>query len=131
MNELRLFADPDCWIFQEVYPDEFESYGCGPGGAGDSLVPDTVWFTVSIRPACRIHDWGYRHACDASEEGRKRHDRIFRNNALRIVDYHTKSRILKWLRYRRVQTYYVMVRKFGSPAYWEERNKEQEYRKTT
>ena len=126
MKTLRLFADPECWEFKKKFPDEFESYGCGPGGEGDFLIPDTVYITVSIRDACRIHDWGYRHGPGASEDDRKRHDQILKNNALRIVDNKTNWRLMRWLRYRRVQTYYTMVRKFGSPAYWEDRNKDDE-----
>lgn len=121
----ELFADAECWIFKRDFPDEFASYGCGPGGLGDFLVPDTVWF-LSIRDACRVHDWGYRHCKDASEDDRARHDRILKNNGQRIVDFHTESKFLKKLRYRRVLTYYKMVRSFGSPAYWSERNSSDE-----
>ena len=116
-----LFADAECWEFKWSHPTEFESYGCGPGGVGDFLVPDTVW-GLSIRDACRVHDWGYRHAKDSCEDDRKRHDRILKNNSQRIVDANTKYSWLKKLRYRRVLTYYRMVRNFGGPAYWEERN---------
>ena len=118
-----LFADEKCWEFKKKFPDEFESYGCGPGGIGDWFVPDTV-YGLSIREACRIHDWGYRHSTEASEEDRASHDRIFLNNSLRIVDKQAKLRILTWLRYRRCQKYYGLVRAFGGPAYWEERNPE-------
>jgi hypothetical protein len=120
--KLELFADAACWEFKWAHIDEFMSYGCGPGGFGDFLVPDTVW-GLSIRDACRIHDWGYRHCEGASEEERAKHDRILKNNSLRIVDYHTKWSLLKRLRYIRVETYYKMVRAFGAPAYWSERNK--------
>ena len=123
--KLELFADADCWDFKRDFVDEFESYGCGPGGLGDFLVPDTVW-GLSIRDACRVHDWGYRHCKDASEDDRARHDRILRNNSQRIVDANTKFKVLKRLRYIRVNTYYKMVRAFGSTAYWSERNKPQE-----
>ena len=118
---MKLFADPECWEFKKKYPDEFSSYGCGPGGLGDFVVPDTVYF-LSVRDACRIHDWGYRHAPEASDEDRKRHDRILSNNMLRIVNAKTKSKILRKLLYRRCKTYYQMVRAFGGPAYWDERN---------
>jgi len=121
----KLFADQECWEFKKKFPDEFKSYGCGPGGVGDFLVPDTI-YGLSVRDACRIHDFGYRHSSVSSEEDRKKHDRILRNNCLRIVNDHTKYRILKMLRYRRVKTYYMAVRFFGSPAYWEERNDEKE-----
>jgi hypothetical protein len=117
----ELFADAECWEFKEKFPDEFKSYGCGPGGLGDFLIPDTVWF-LSIRDACRIHDWGYRHSPGCSDEDRKRHDRILLNNSLRIVDANTKFRTLKFFRYRRCKTYYHAVRAFGGPAYWSERN---------
>ena len=122
---IELYADVNCWKFKAQYPEEFASYGCGPGGFGDFLVPDTV-YGLSIRNACRIHDWGYRHALDNSEEDRAMHDRILKNNALRIVDNWTKYKWLRWLRYRRVQKYYIAVRVFGSRAYWSERNKTEE-----
>ena len=116
-----LYANAECWEFKWMHPEEFESYGCGPGGIGDFFVPDTVW-GLSIRDACRIHDWHYRHCEEASEEDRKRADRILRNNAQRIVDASTKWRWVKRLRYTRIKTYYKMVRAFGGPAYWNERN---------
>jgi hypothetical protein len=121
VKECELFADAACWEFKGDFPEEFASYGCGPGGLGDFLVPDTVW-GLSITDACRIHDWGYRHGEDASEDDKARHDRILRNNSQRIVDANTKWGWLKRLRYIRINTYYVMVCKFGGPAYWEERN---------
>ena len=121
----ELYADVVCWEFKRDFPEEFAGYGCGPGGIGDFLVPDTV-YGLSIRPACQVHDHGYRHGKDASEEDRARHDRILKNNSLRIVDDHTKWWILKRLRYHRVEKYYIMVRAFGGPAYWSERNKAEE-----
>ena len=125
MKKVELFADAECWEFKWQHPEEFASYGCGPGGIGDFLVPDTV-YGLSIRDACRVHDWGYRHCKNASEDDRARHDRILKNNSQRIVDFHTKNWLLKKLRYRRVLTYYYMVKNFGSTAYWSERNKSSE-----
>ena len=121
----ELFADAECWDFKKNFPDEFASYGCGPGGIGDFAVPDTVWF-LSIKPACAIHDWGYRHCKEASEMDRERHDRILKNNALLIVRNHTKPGILRRLRERRVKTYYFFVAFGGGPSYWGERNKPEE-----
>lgn len=48
-GELKLFAPPTYWT---TPGDEIDvvAGGCGPGGAGDRLVPDTVWF-LSIREA--------------------------------------------------------------------------------
>ena len=121
----KLYAPAECWIFKGKYPDEFASYGCGPGGIGDFLVPDTV-YGLSIRDACRVHDFGYRHSLGNSEEDRAMHDRILKNNSLRIVDDHADWKWVKWLRYQRVEKYYLAVRAFGSRAYWSERNKPEE-----
>lgn len=121
---VQLFVPPECQEFIKNHPDEFESYGCGPGGIGDYLVPDTV-YGLSIRNACRIHDWGYRHSQDASEEARKAHDKILSYNSARIVKAKTQSQLLLKLRLRRVRTYYQMVRAFGGRAYWDENRNEQ------
>ena len=123
--KVELFADKECWEFKERFPDEFKSYGCGPGGIGDFLVPDTV-YGLSIKEACRIHDWGYRHCKWASEEDRARHDRIFLNNMLRIIDAKTNLYILRQLRAYRCYAYYIAVRKFGARSYWCERNNNEE-----
>lgn len=133
----ELFADVECWEFKARFPEEFDSYGCGPGGLGDILVPDVIPFVtfpfgqINIRSACKPHDWGYRHSGPSNEDERARHDMVFANNAKRIVDYEITR--LKWpfrnspkwkLRcYERINFYYEMIRKHGSGAYWEERNK--------
>ena len=75
MKKIQLFADPECWKFQKEHPDEFATFGCGPGGIGDWFVPDTIWF-LNIKPACQIHDWYYRFQPGASEEDRAAADRI-------------------------------------------------------
>ena len=118
---LKLFADTKCWDFQRAYPDEFASYGCGPGGIGDLLVPDTV-YGLSIKPACQVHDWDNRHAKQASKKHRKSCDKRFKKNMFIIVDYNTSGWLLRRLRFTRCRTYYHMVRLFGGPAYWDERN---------
>jgi hypothetical protein len=122
LGDAKLFADPVCWDFVEQYEDEFMSYGCGPGGVGDYLVPDTMW-GLYIGNACRIHDWYYRWDYDNYCEARRNEaDRILKNNSIRIINRYTHSNILRKLRYRRAQTYYTMVHNFGANAYWEDRN---------
>ena len=118
---MKLFADLACLEFQRQFPDEFGRYGCGPGGLGDFFVPDTVYLTVSIKPACRIHDWAYRHSLESSEKDRKRHDKMLLDNSLLIVQEETKWKWLLKLRARRCRTYYKMVRAFGGPSYWKNR----------
>ena len=124
---MKLFAHPECWKFIEEHPEEFDNFGCGPGGMGDLLVPDHM-YGLDISLACKIHDWYYRFHPSNSEEGRLEADSIFRNNLLRIVRAKSKSKILRWLRIIRCRTYYSMVRFGGGPAYYEERNADDEYR---
>lgn len=127
---MKLFACPECWLFAEEHPEDFASFGCGPGGLGDRLVPDTM-YGLDISDACRIHDWYYRFYPENTEEARAMADRVLKNNLLRIVREKTKSSILLWLRERRCQTYYIMVRNFGAPAFFEERNSETELREVS
>jgi len=113
----KLYAPNECLEFQLSHPEEFESFGCGPGSIGDYLVPDTVWF-LSIKKACQIHDWYYRLWKGTD---RKEADKVFSNNMQRIVRNHTKYKWLLKLRLRRCNLYYQMVRKRGGPAFWNER----------
>lgn len=123
---MKLFAHRECWTFIEKFPKDFKSFGCGPGGIGDILVPDTM-YGLDVSDACRIHDWYYRFYSDNTEEGRRVADDVFKNNLLRIVRAKSKSKILRWLRVRRCRTYYSLVRFGGGPAYYEDRNPDSEY----
>jgi len=116
----QLIAEDACWEFQLDYPEEFNSYGCGPGGFGDWFVPDTMW-GLSVRPACRIHDWDYRHSKGWGEDHREECDKRLKENCLIIVDHFSKNKWIKCLRHIRVNTYFYMVRLFGGPSYWKER----------
>jgi len=124
---MKLFAHPKCWKFIEEHPEEFQSFGCGPGGIGDILVPDRI-YGLDVSDACRIHDWYYRFHPSNSPDGRLEADSIFKNNLLRIVKAKSKNKIIRWLRVRRCRTYYSLVRFGGGPAYYEDRNPDSEYR---
>ena len=114
---MKLFAPDEFWDTKDVHWDDMEG-GCGPGGVGDWLVPDTVW-GLNIRPACVIHDWMY--AFGETLEDKMRADRVFLNNMVRIVIHNTKNGILLKLRLRRTRTYYEAVKRFGGPAFWDEK----------
>jgi len=120
INNITLFADPECWEFMEKYPDEFDKFGCGAGKFWDRLIPDTVWF-LSIKPACQIHDWYYRFYFDSlygnAKETRKTIDGIFYDNMVCIVNAKTNFEFIKRLRMRRVKIYYTTVRLFGAIAF--------------
>lgn len=84
--------------------------GCGTGGTGDFLVPDTVYF-LSIKPACKIHDWMFTIFND--EAGFKLANQVFLDNMHRINREKSKHGWLKWLRGRRIMKYYLSVKCFG------------------
>ena len=118
---MRLKRTKKCLIFEKLFPDEYASFGCGPGGVGDWFVPDTMW-GLSVREACRQHDYDYRSSNAASEEHRKQCDDRMRDNMRIIVNAKSDSKILKALRHVRINTYYWFVRSCGGGSYWKERN---------
>ena len=124
---MKLFAHPDCWKFiVDVITQSDDSF-LNQGGVGDVLVPDKM-YGLDVSDACRIHDWYYRFYPDNSSAGRQEADSILKNNLIRIVRAKSKSRVLRWLRLLRCRTYYGAVRFGGGPAYYEDRNVEDEYR---
>ncbi|CCK81183.1 MULTISPECIES: hypothetical protein [Desulfobacula] len=90
--------------------------GCGPGGLGDFMVPDTVYF-VSIKAACMIHDWCF--TVFNSEAGFKLSNQIFLDNMQRIVRAETYNKLLMSLRLARVKKYYRAVQDFGRVFYYD------------
>jgi len=113
---LRLYYPP-------TFPKSVEFFHgkCGAGsGLGEKLVPETIWF-LNITPACKIHDHMYAIA-DPTDEAKKEADRTFRNNMIRIVHYHTDSVIITRLRLNRANVYYRIVKDFGGPAFWNNKN---------
>ncbi len=84
--------------------------GCGPGGLGDFLIPDTV-YGLSVKPACKIHDWMFIIYND--EAGFRLANQVFLDNMIRINNYTSKNVLLKWLRTRRILKYYRAVRDLG------------------
>ena len=101
--------------------------GCGPGkGFGDWVVPDRIW-GLPIVEACKIHDWMY--FMGKTEKDREEADRAFLNNMLRIVEAHEGwSKFLNGFRRYRAVTYYNAVRDFGGPSFWNEKNKDSEFK---
>jgi len=91
--------------------------GCGPGGAGDMLVPDTIYL-LKVTLACKIHDWCF--AVWNDDAGFKKANDIFKNNLLRIIEQHGSwCKALHFLRKKRAITYYKAVRHFGKPSFFD------------
>ena len=118
---MKLLRTKECLIFEKLFPDEYKTFGCGPGGVGDWFIPDTMW-GLSVKEACKQHDHDYRFGSGASDEHRKQCDTRMRLNMLIIVDAESKTKTFKALRHIRVNTYYFMVRACGRNAYWNERD---------
>jgi hypothetical protein len=108
---------------EDVIQDAIGEGGCGPGGFGDLLIPDSM-YGLKIKKACSIHDWMYHFGKDDLDKSRA--DRVFLNNLIRIINKNTKNRFMRMLRYRRAKTYYSMVCVFGGPAFWSDKNKPEE-----
>ena len=92
--------------------------GCGAANAKFDFVPDTI-YGLCITPACNIHDWMY-YAADPDIIFKREADRVFFNNMLRIIE--DKGGFLKTARRRRALKYYLAVKYFGGPAFWEGKN---------
>lgn len=129
--EIKLFA-PEIYGCQpcsyfEATPEMLTDAtgGCGPGGFGDILVPDRM-YGLSVRAACSIHDWTYHWG--ETLEDKKLADRIFLNNMIRIIKAGSLLDWLKRLRLKRAKLYYNMVKNYGGPAFWDNKNKPYEMR---
>lgn len=109
-----LLAPWEYWTLDEEKKEELELGGCGPGGIGDFLVPDTVW-GLSIRPACEIHD--YMYADGRTWDDKRLADKVFLANMSSIIKARTRSRLLLHLRLLRARTYYRAVRDFGALSF--------------
>ena len=119
---MKLFAPESYWNDPRV---EEVVGGCGPGGFGDLLVPDTV-YGMSIKESCRIHDWCY--FIGNKQEDKDEADNIFLNNMIRQITDGTMLWILKRLRLRRAKIYYQMVHFFGGPSFWDDKNEISEFK---
>lgn len=109
-----LLAPWEYWALDDRAKGALGLGGCGPGGIGDFLVPDTVW-GLSIRPACEIHD--YMYADGRTWDDKRLADKVFLANMVSIVRAKTDNAVLRWLRLQRVRTYYRAVRDFGAISF--------------
>ena len=127
-SKVKLFAPVEYWRLKKEDPESLSMLvgGCGPGGIGDHIVPDTLW-GMKVTAACAIHDFYYSEMMPGTIECKEEADRVFLNNMLRIVDARSKNKLLKRLRRRRAKTYYYCVKWWGGPAFWEHKNTEGEY----
>lgn len=116
---IKLYAPPSYW---RCSTDELNAVtgGCGPGGKGDYLVPDTM-YGLSVFRACQIHDYMYYEG--KTQEDKEKADRAFLNNMVRIINAETKWKWLRSLRKCRARTYYTAVRYGGGGSFWDGKNR--------
>jgi hypothetical protein len=117
-KDIELYAPTGYWLLTPAEKAVICN-GAGPKGYG-WLVPDTLW-GLSIKEAANIHDYMYSKEYKPwSNETKKEADRVFLNNMIRLIN--NASKLLRWLRLRRAQTYYEAVSHFGGPCYWHGKN---------
>ena len=121
---VKLFAPAQYWETPEHIIDDMTG-GCGPGGFGDGLVPDTL-YGLSVFQACRVHD--YMYGVGETLADKEKADRVFLNNMIRLIKAATSWKWLRRLRMRRARTYYYFVKEFGADAFWSGKNKAEEER---
>ena len=122
MKKVKLFAPPAYWDTPAEDVDKITG-GCGPGRFGDWLVPDSLLF-LSIKKACRIHDFMY--AIGETIDDKERSDRVFLNNMLRLIMAGAKFWLLRNPRMRMAYGFYEMVKRYGGPAFWHGKNSDKE-----
>lgn len=115
LDGFRLAAPQSFWDYLDQDMSDVVN-GCGPGGLGDRIVPDNVYF-LSIKAACKIHDWMFTILND--EHGFLLSNQVFLDNMLRINHARTKNKLLYLLRFKRIQKYYRMVTDFGRLFYYD------------
>lgn len=87
--------------------------GCGRDGLEDKAIPDSGW-GLDFKPSCRVHDWMIQQA----KENYRRHkdearlvaeerfaDSALAFNLINSANQLTKSKLLRWLRLRRIYKY--------------------------
>jgi len=111
----KLAAPKSFWDADQELRDAVVG-GCGPGGSGDRLVPDTMYL-LKVTPACAIHDWCF--AVWNNKAGFTLANNLFKNNMLRIISQHGGNEYTKCLRRRRAITYYKAVHYFGEPSFFD------------
>ena len=119
-----VYGDQPC-SFHFATPDQKADAtgGCGPGGMGDLLVPDTLW-GLSVRRSCQIHDWMYTFG--ETEDDKTRADLIFLNNMVREIKAAKSWGLLENLRLHRAKIYYHAVSIFGGSSFHDSSNDPEE-----
>ena len=120
-EQTYLWAPPEYWVLtiEEIEKIIESTGGCGPGGFGDYLVPDTLFGVINIKPACRIHD--YMYATGEDQEDKDYADEVFLSNMKQIILWETagwyedkkRQTLVRKECFRQAETYHMIVHLFG------------------
>lgn len=121
MAELILYA-PQTFVDATLERRGEICNGCGTWDSWKLEYITDRLFGLSIKEACDIHDWMY--VFGQTEKDREEADRVFRNNMLRIVEWCGGWGPIIFLRRRKAQHYYVLVKTFGGIYFWANKNAE-------
>lgn len=114
-RKLKLDAPVSFWLTDEATL-EMITGGCGPGRFGDHGWFDKIYL-LSIKLACRIHDFEY--STGKTLEEKLIADNRFLRNMFKIINTQSKFEFIKILRRYRALSYYNMVSEFGEDAFEE------------
>ena len=133
LEQTFLWAPKEYWEFtEEQLRDLIGDGGCGPGGVGDYLVPDKLYGSIDVKPACMIHD--YMYAVGEDEHDKDYADEVFFNNMLQLIMWETaswygdkeKQARVREECFRQAKTYFNFVKWFGGPSFWAGKEKPKE-----
>lgn len=113
----KLFAPESYYRLSE----EDKAAICNGMGSANSIlspiIPNTMYL-LDVEECGNIHDFMYY--IGKTLEDKKEADRVFLNNMLRVID--AKGGWLVWFRRSRARKYYLAVKYFGGPAFWDGKN---------
>ena len=97
----------------------------GCGAAGSWIRPPKRMYGTNMVSAFHIHDWMYSEGITI--EDKEKADRVMLNNLNRLIKIDSR----KWykpsfLQRRRALKYYLAVKYFGGPAFWDGKSKQED-----
>lgn len=114
---VSLFAPQDFW-FLRIKEMKHRGYGCGPGGLGDKLIPDSMYFLCVWWP-CAIHDHMYRDKEATTLYDKWAADVVLLTNLNDWIEAKTKLSIVRAARRYRAMTYFQAVRDGGKKSFFQ------------
>lgn len=121
MRDGVLIAAPVSFFSIPEYELPFYYNGCGAGGIGGILTPDSI-YGLNITYQCNIHDHMYERAC--CEEDEIVADAILTSNLIALIIAKSNT-IMAWPRLIRASKYMIAVSATTySEQFWETNKKE-------